>query len=44
MAEFRPEEIISLFRNSGLANVNVKLLEKSGEQHRKTLLIYGEKK
>ena len=39
-----PEEIIGLFRNAGLANVNIKLLEKNGEQHRKTLLIYGEKK
>lgn len=38
-----PEEIISMFRKSGLTNINMKLMEKQGEQHRNTLLIYGEK-
>jgi len=38
-----PEEIISMFKEAGLANINLKLLEKQGEQHRKTLLIYGTK-
>jgi ubiquinone/menaquinone biosynthesis C-methylase UbiE len=38
-----PEVIISIFKEAGLTNLNLKLLEKQGEQHRKTLLIYGEK-
>jgi ubiquinone/menaquinone biosynthesis C-methylase UbiE len=38
-----PEEIISMFEEAGLSNINLRLLEKEGEQHRKTLLIHGEK-
>lgn len=38
-----PETIISIFKEAGLANINLKLLEKQGDQHRKTLLIHGEK-
>jgi hypothetical protein len=36
-----------MFKEAGLININLKLMEKQeelGEQHRKTLLIYGEKK
>jgi ubiquinone/menaquinone biosynthesis C-methylase UbiE len=39
-----PEEIISMFKEAGLTNLNLKLMEKQGEQHRTTLIIYGEKK
>lgn len=42
-----PELIISMFKEAGLININLKLMEKQeelGEQHRTTLLIYGEKK
>jgi len=38
-----PDEIIGMFKEAGLTNLNLKLLEKQGEQHRKTLIIYGEK-
>lgn len=38
-----PETIVSMFKEAGLANINLKLLELQGEQHRKTLLIHGEK-
>ena len=39
-----PEEIISMFKEAGLANINLKIMEKQEDQHRKTILIYGEKK
>jgi len=38
-----PERVIGMFEEAGLGNINLKLLEKEGEQYRKTLLIYGEK-
>jgi len=38
-----PERVMGIFKEAGLGNINLKLLEKQGEQHRKTLLIYGEK-
>ncbi len=38
-----PKEIISMFKEAGLSNINLKLMEKQGEQYRKTLLIHGEK-
>jgi len=38
-----PETILAMFKEAGLTNLNLKLMEKQGEQHRKTLIIYGEK-
>jgi len=38
-----PERVMGIFKEAGLGNINLKLLEKQGEEHRKTLLIYGEK-
>jgi len=38
-----PEKIIDMFKEAGLVNINLKLLEIQGEQQRKTLIIYGEK-
>ncbi len=38
-----PERVMGIFKEAGLGNINLKLLEKQGEDHRKTLLIYGEK-
>ncbi len=32
-----------MFNQAGLANLNLILMEKKGEQHRKTLIIYGER-
>jgi hypothetical protein len=39
-----PQEIIAMFEQAGLVNLNLSLMEKQSEQHRKTLIIYGEKK
>lgn len=39
-----PQEIIAMFEQAGLTNLNLSLMEKQDEQHRKTLIIYGEKK
>jgi ubiquinone/menaquinone biosynthesis C-methylase UbiE len=38
-----PEEVMNMFKEAGLTNINLKLLEKQGEQHRTTFIIYGEK-
>jgi ubiquinone/menaquinone biosynthesis C-methylase UbiE len=38
-----PQEIVAMFKQAGLTNLNLLLMEKQGEQHRKTLIIYGEK-
>ena len=39
-----PEEIATIFKEAGLSDVNIKIMEKQKEQHRKTILIYGEKR
>ncbi|OPY53455.1 MAG: hypothetical protein A4E49_01420 [Methanosaeta sp. PtaU1.Bin112] len=38
-----PDEILTMFKQAGLSNLNLILMEKPGEQHRKTLIIYGER-
>jgi ubiquinone/menaquinone biosynthesis C-methylase UbiE len=38
-----PDEIVTMFKEAGLDNLNLILMEKPGEQHRKTLIIYGER-
>jgi ubiquinone/menaquinone biosynthesis C-methylase UbiE len=38
-----PQAILAMFKQAGLTNLNMLLMEKQGEQHRKTLIIYGEK-
>lgn len=39
-----PEEIVTTFKEAGLSDVNIKIMENQGEQHKKTILIYGEKR